>query len=225
MEHGKLIVIEGGDAAGKATQIALLTARLITENVPVTQLDFPQYERNHVGRLLRECLDGKHGDFMSLDPKIASVLFSVDRLESMHQLESWLEEGRVVLLDRYSSANVLHQGAKVADQHERLEAMRWIYKLEHAVLDLPEPDLIVSLPVPAAIRADLRQQQNRTKGRLIDIADQDQVHQQLVDTALTELSDVFPNVATITTMDEDTLLPPETIAEKVYTAVRDVLNK
>lgn len=223
MRKGKLIVIEGGDAAGKATQAALLMAKLITHDVPVMQLNFPQYERNHVGRLLRECLDGEHGDFIALDPKIAAVLFSVDRLESQEQLEQWLSEGKVVLLDRYSSANVLHQGAKVADDAQRLQTMRWIYNLEHAVLNLPVPDLVLTLPVPAAIRADLRQQQNRQKGRMIDLADQNQVHQQLVDTTLRELADIFPHVIEVETMAHGQLRPPEEIANSIYHTVRRIV--
>lgn len=216
---GKLIVIEGGDAAGKATQAALLTSRLLGEGVLVTQLNFPQYETNHVGKLLRECLDGKRGDFMAIDPKITAVLFSVDRLESKNQIESWLAEGRTVLLDRYVSANLLHQGAKVADRSERLETMRWIYKLEHDVLAMREPDLICTLAVPAAVRADLRQQQSRTKGRLIDIADQDRVHQQRVDEALGELGEVYENVVAINAMSGEQLRTPEDIAQEVYAAV------
>lgn len=223
MQRGKLIVIEGGDAAGKATQVAHLTGRLLGEGVMVTQLNFPQYEANHVGKLLRECLDGKRGDFMSVDPRVAAVLYSVDRLESKTRIEQWLNEGQMVLLDRYVSANILHQGAKVGDAAERLETMRWIYKLEHDILDLPKPDAVLTLPVPAAIRAKLRLAQTRTKGRLIDLADQDQVHQQLVDTTLVELENVYDCVTHIDSMDGDELRSADAIAETIYSQVQTVL--
>ncbi|HMA78019.1 MAG TPA: hypothetical protein VKP88_02650 [Candidatus Paceibacterota bacterium] len=224
MERGKLIVIEGGDAAGKATQVALLTSRLLSEGFMVTQMNFPQYETNHAGKLLRECLDGKRGDFLRLDPKIASVLYSVDRLESKNQIEKWLNEGKHVLLDRYSTANVFHQGAKISDQHVRFETMHWIRHLEHDVLKLPIPDKIFTLPVPANIRAELRRQQNRTKGRMIDLADQNQVHQQLVDIALADLPSIYDNVEEVLTMDHGHLRSPEEIHEAIYTAVRPVLE-
>jgi dTMP kinase len=223
MKKGKLIVIEGGDAAGKATQVALLTTKLIADGVPVIQMDFPQYGRNHVGQLLRECLDGKHGDFIRVDPKIASVLYSVDRLESKDELLQALNDGKVVLLDRYSTANVLHQGAKVSDRQQRFETMQWIYKLEHDILGLPVPDLVLTLPVPAAVRAGLRAQQNRTKGRLIDLADQDQVHQQLVDETLGELAQIYSEVISIKTMDGDDLRPPEYISEHIFQIVHGIL--
>jgi dTMP kinase len=223
MERGKLIVIEGGDAAGKATQVALLTSRLLSEGYLVTQMNFPQYENNHVGKLLRECLDGRRGDFLRLDPKIASVLYSVDRLESKNHIEMWLNEGKHVLLDRYSTANVFHQGAKVSDQHIRFETMHWIRHLEHDILKLPIPNKIFTLPVPAAIRAELRRQQNRTKGRMIDLADQNQVHQQLVDVALADLPSVYDNVEEIVTMEGDELRSPEAIHKDIYTSIKTLL--
>lgn len=225
MERGKLIVIEGGDAAGKATQVALLTSRLLSEGYLVSQLNFPQYEENHIGKLLRECLDGQRGDFLRLDPKIASVLYSVDRLESKNQIEKWLNEGKHVLLDRYSTANVFHQGAKISDQNVRFETMHWIRQLEHNVLNLPLPDKIFTLPVPASIRADLRRQQNRTKGRMIDLADQNQVHQQLVDIALADLPSVYDNVEEVWTMDNEQLRTPEAIHADIYQSVLRVLDQ
>ena len=82
MAAGKIIVIDGGDASGKATQTALLAVRLQADGVDVAQLDFPRYYDNQVGKLLRECLDGKRGDFMNIDPRITSVLFAADRVES-----------------------------------------------------------------------------------------------------------------------------------------------
>jgi dTMP kinase len=224
MQRGKLIVIEGGDAAGKATQVALLTSRLLSEGYLITQMNFPQYENNHIGKLLRECLDGRRGDFLRLDPKIASVLYSVDRLESKNQIEMWLNEGKHVLLDRYSTANVFHQGAKVSDQHVRFETMHWIRHLEHDVLKLPIPDKIFTLPVPAAIHAELRRQQNRTKGRMIDLADQNQVHQQLVDVALADLPSIYDNVEEIHTMDGDELRSPEAIHQDIYASVKNLLS-
>lgn len=225
MKKGKLIVIEGGDAAGKATQVAMLTSHLIGEGYRVAQFDFPRYQENHVGKLLRECLDGERGDFMAIDPRVASVLYAVDRKESEAHIAKWLSEGTTVLLDRYSSANILHQGAKETDPDTRLATMKWIYELEHSVLGLPLPDAIFTLPVPAAMRAELRQQQSRNKGRLIDLADQDQVHQQLVDQTLHELSNIYDHVTVIETIHGDKLRLPEDIAADIKALALQVLEK
>ena len=91
MYEGKLIVIEGGDSSGKATQTTLLSKRLTDEGVPVEKLDFPRYVDNQTGQLLRECLDGRHGDFINLDSRIASILYATDRRESLPQIKTWLE--------------------------------------------------------------------------------------------------------------------------------------
>lgn len=117
---GKLIVIDGGDGAGKATQVSLLVKRLRDEGHKVETLDFPQYTQNHFGKLLRQCLDGKRGDFMAVDARIASTLYAADRFETKPRLEQWLQEDKIVVLDRYVSANMMHQGAKI-DDPEKLE--------------------------------------------------------------------------------------------------------
>ena len=119
---GKLIVIDGGDGAGKATQAALLVKQLRADGHAVETLDFPQYTQNTFGELIRECLDGKRGDFMAVDPRIASTLYAADRFESKPRLEQWLSEGKVIILDRYVSSNMMHQGAKI-DDPEALEQL------------------------------------------------------------------------------------------------------
>src|SRR5688572_17228627 len=98
---GRLIVIEGTDGSGKTTQTEALLRRLKSEGINAESLRFPQYEKNLFGKLIRESLDGLHGDFIALDPKITSVLYACDRFETMPKIRAWLEEGRVVVLDRY----------------------------------------------------------------------------------------------------------------------------
>ena len=71
---GRLIVIDGGDGSGKATQTKLLAERLESNNKTVVTFSFPRYAENMMGQLIGECQKGDHGDFVNLDPKIASVL-------------------------------------------------------------------------------------------------------------------------------------------------------
>lgn len=158
MSKGKLIVIDGGDGAGKATQVALLVKRLEAQGQTVETLDFPQYTQNTFGALIRECLDGKRGDFLAVDPRIASTLFAADRFEAKPRLERWLSEGKVVILDRYVSANMMHQGAKLHDREELESFLGWLDHMEHEVFGLPRPDLIVYLAVPYEVRERLKAQ-------------------------------------------------------------------
>ncbi|NTW90229.1 MAG: thymidylate kinase [Candidatus Moranbacteria bacterium] len=145
---GKLIVIDGSDGSGKATQTALLLKRLKREGRRARTLDFPRYEANLFGGLIGECLAGEHGDFAGLDPRIASVLYAADRFESKRMIEKWLAEGCVVVLDRYVSSNQIHQGGKIPDAKRRREFLAWLDRMEFGVFGLPRPDIIIHLHVP-----------------------------------------------------------------------------
>ena len=107
-----LVVIDGPDGAGKRTQVTMLVDWLRKNGFAAETMAFPQYETNIAGQLIFQCLAGKHGDFLALDPRIASVLYAVDRFESKAVLDEWLKNDHVVVLDRYITANMIHQGAK-----------------------------------------------------------------------------------------------------------------
>lgn len=153
-KRGKLIVIDGTDGSGKATQTKFLVARLKREGISVRTLDFPRYEENFFGKLLFDCLHGKHGNFPTLDPHITSVLYAADRFESKQKIEKWLSDGSMVILDRYVSANQIHQGGKIADSKKRTEFLAWLDTMEYEVFGIPRPDAVVylSLPVDVSMR-------------------------------------------------------------------------
>ena len=155
LNQGKLIVVGGPDGSGKATQVRELVACLVAEGRSVKTLDFPQYENNHFGKLIGECLAGKHGDFTALDPKIASVLYAADRFESSRKIKEWLDAGDIVVLDRYVSANQLHQGGKIHDDTVREDFLAWLDHMEHEIFKIPRPDIIIFLDVPVEISQKL----------------------------------------------------------------------
>ncbi|HXF44271.1 MAG TPA: thymidylate kinase [Candidatus Paceibacterota bacterium] len=147
-KKGKLIVIDGIDGSGKATQTALLEKRLRKEGVKVKKIDFPRYYDNFFGKLLGKCLAGEFGDFTKVDSRIASVLYAADRFESSGSMRKWLSEGYVVLADRYVSANQIHQGGKIHSPAERKKFLDWLDVMEHGVFGIPRPDLVIYLDVP-----------------------------------------------------------------------------
>jgi dTMP kinase len=155
MKKGKLIVIDGSDGVGKATQTRILVERLKKEKIPVATLDFPQYKNNFFGAFIKECLSGKHGDFIALDPHIASVLYAADRFESKKKIEKWLAQGKIVVLDRYVSANQMHQGGKIKNPNERKKFLMWLDTMEHKIFMLPRPDSILYLHLPTALSLKL----------------------------------------------------------------------
>lgn len=160
MEHGKLIVIDGSDGSGKATQTAILVERLRADGIRTETMDFPRYEQNIIGKLIGECIAGERGDFLHSDPYVASVLYAADRFEAKKQIETWLAEGAVVVLDRYVSANQIHQGGKIADENKRVEFLRWLDRLEYDVFTLPRPDLTIYLHMPTDLSIILLKEQH-----------------------------------------------------------------
>ena len=166
---GKFIVIEGTDGSGKTTQTEALLHRLKKEGVNSESIRFPQYEKNLFGNLIRECLDGKHGDFISLDPKIASVLYAADRFETISKIKDWLDEGKVIVADRYVSSNQIHQGGKIKDEKERAKFLNWLSAMEYDTLRVIKPDAVIYLDVPFQISEDLISRREGIK----DVADSD----------------------------------------------------
>lgn len=180
---GKLIVIDGGDGAGKATQTKLLIERLRADGYAIETMDFPQYTQNTFGQLLRTCLDGYCNDFMNTDPRIVSTIYAADRFESKPQLEKWLEEGKIVVLDRYVSANMMHQGAKIKDEQTLKYFLEWIDKIEHEIFGVPRPDVIFYFDIPYEVRAKLKAKaiaEGKHTGKS-DVAESDSEHQRLAE--------------------------------------------
>jgi dTMP kinase len=222
---GKLIVFEGGDAAGKATQANLLKDRLISEGREVEMMSFPDYDHNQVGSLIRDWLHGDRGEYMNVDPRVSSVLFAADRFESKPVFESWLDEGKVVILDRYTTANVLHQGAKEPHLDDRAATMRWIHRLEHEIFNLPIPDLVMYLDMPANLRIGLMQKQWAEEGRHADVAEMDDRHQAMVDDIAEELLGIYPKHYRLFASNDGQVRSREDIHEEVYNFVRGILEK
>ncbi len=146
---GKLIVIEGVDASGKATQTQRLYERLAAEGKKLRQISFPDYESDFsvpVKRYLAGDL-GKNADDVS--PYAASMFYAIDRYASYRRdWGSFYEEGGILIADRYVTSNLVHQAAKI--EGDKREFMDWLHDLEYGRLALPEPDLVLFLDMPPA---------------------------------------------------------------------------
>lgn len=180
-QRGTLIVIDGIDGSGKATQAALLAKALKKKKVPVRTIDFPRYEDNHFGKLVGECLRGDHGDFVALDPKIASVLYAADRFETKDTIIKWLVEGYTVITDRYVSASQIHQGGKIRDTRQRTDFLLWLNTMEYDVFKIPRPQIVVFLDAsPAISKQMLANKDQETKKTYLrgkkDVAEEDAVY-------------------------------------------------
>lgn len=218
---GKLIVIEGADGAGKATQAQLLTERLRGEGMQVENLEFPRYENSFFGAYVKEWLDEVHGNFVDLDPRLASILFAGDRFESRDTLTGWLEEGKHVVLDRYVSASMLHQGAKITDVEKRGAFLLWLQRLEYEVFKLPRPDMVVYLDMPAEMRHALLTT-DESKPNL-GHTETDADYQAAVQTCASQIAGL-EKWKIVSCLMDDKLRSKDNINTELYGLVRPLLN-
>jgi dTMP kinase len=228
-QKGMLIVIDGADGSGKATQTELLIKRLRKEGYKTKTIDFPRYYNNFFGKFIGQCLAGEYGDFIALDPHIASVLYAADRFESKKDIEKWLKQGYVVVADRYVSANQMHQGGKIQDSKKRKQFLDWLDELEFGVFGLPRPDMIVYLDVPLEVSQKLLAgQQNGVKKRYLkgkkDLAENNAKH--LEDSRKSALKLVQKNNqwARIQCTRKGELLSREAVAVEVWKQVSEIIK-
>ena len=144
--RGLLIAIEGIDGSGKNTQAKLLEHSLQGLGHTVYLTGFPQYE-SWFGTMVGKFLNGDFGPLESVDPHFTSLLYAGDRFEAKQRLESSLNAGKIVLIDRYVGSNLAHQVARAAPE-KRAEFLRWIEHLEYTIYGLPRENLILYLRVP-----------------------------------------------------------------------------
>ncbi|MEX2028982.1 MAG: deoxynucleoside kinase [Candidatus Paceibacterota bacterium] len=152
--RGKLIVIDGTDGSGKATQAKLLIKRLKHHGRKVKVIDFPDYYSNFFGRFIGHCLSEQYYNFVKTHPKIASVLYAADRFESKDKIAKWLKDGNIVIANRYASANQIHQGGKIANTKKREAFIKWLDEMEYKVFKIPKPDVVfyLNVPIPTVLK-------------------------------------------------------------------------
>lgn len=170
---GKLIVIEGTDGSGKSTQFRLLTQRLEQENREFRKLVFPQYSEPS-SALIRMYLGGEFGSAPSdVNAYAASAFYAVDRYASYKKVwGQWYENGGLVVSDRYTTSNAVHQASKEPDA-KRQDFLKWLYEFEYDHMGLPQPDLIVYLDVPTDFTEKLLRSREASTNTHADIHEQD----------------------------------------------------
>ena len=147
MSKGKLIVLEGIDGSGKSAQYRRLCARMENSNIDYNHIVFPRYDKDS-SALIRMYLSGQFGSRPGdVNPYAASTFYAVDRFASYR--EDWgkvYESGGLILSDRYTTSNAVHQGSKLPES-ELPEFFQWLYDLEYVKMGLPKPDLVIYLDV------------------------------------------------------------------------------
>ena len=173
---GKLIVFEGIDGSGKSTQFEMMCERLLSEGRLFKRLVFPRYNEPS-SALIKMYLGGDFGDNPdSVNAYAASSFYAVDRYASY--IQDWCDyykDGGLILTDRYTTSNALHQGAKVAAE-QREHFFKWLYDYEFNLIGLPAPDLVIYMDIEVEIAAKrLRRRENETATNA-DIHENDMVY-------------------------------------------------
>ncbi len=146
---GKLIVIEGLDSSGKATQSEILKQRLENEGFKVMKITFPDYE-SQSSALVKMYLNGEiSGKAEGVNAYAASSFYAVDRYVSYKtKWEDFYLDGGVIIADRYTTSNMIHQAAKIDGTRIKNLYLDWLYDYEYKLLKLPVPNKVIFLDMP-----------------------------------------------------------------------------
>jgi len=170
---GKLIVIEGTDGSGKSTQFRLLSSHLQDDGVQFKHLVFPRYEEES-SALIRMYLGGQFGTKPTdVNAYAASAFYAVDRYASYKSdWGAWYESGGLVLSDRYTTSNAVHQASKEPEEKQGA-FLQWLYDFEYEKMGLPRPDLVIYLDVPTEYTEKLLRHREQDTNTQADIHEKD----------------------------------------------------
>ena len=146
---GKLFVIDGTDGSGKQTQFDLLKKHLTEDGIEYKTVSFPNYD-SPSSSLVKMYLSGEFGEnAKDVSPYIASTFYAADRYATFKkELQEYYENGGVILADRYTTANMVHQAGKITDEEEREKYLNWLFDLEFNIYGLPVPTEVFFLNMP-----------------------------------------------------------------------------
>lgn len=225
MSKGKLITIEAGDGSGKATQTKALYDRLLAEGYQVLKVEYPDYQ-SESSALVRMYLGGEFGQQAeNVSAYGASAFFAVDRYASY--LLKWrqaYESGWIILADRYTTSNMVHQAVKLKDSAEREEFLTWLWDFEFGRLQLPVPDRVVYLDMPPEISDRLiNSRAAKDSSRKKDIHEKDTSYLHHCHRAYNEVAEKYGWVK-ISCAQQGNLRTVQDIHEDVYQAVKEILR-
>lgn len=222
---GKLIVIEGVDSSGKATQTGLLVRALTHDGAAVRKVSFPDYDSDFSVPVKRYLAGDLGSDPNSVSPYAASLFYAIDRYASCRRdWGAFYEAGGTVVADRYVTSNLVHQAGKL--QGDKRPFIEWLSDLEYGKLALPVPDLVLFLDMPPQYAMQLMQERkNKFTG-----GEQKDIHE----SSASYLEDAYRNATevaalcgwhTIACVTDGAVRPIADIADEIYACVKAALQK
>ena len=217
--QGKLIVIEGSDGSGKTTQVELLRSYLEKHNRPHILFDFPRYSDSFHAKIVAKYLSGEFGEATSVNPYLASLAYALDRMGAREDIYYALNDGKIILTNRYVPSNKAHQGAKLPTK-KRKGFFEWLDELEYKVNKVPREDVVIFLYVPTKVSFELAKKRERsfTNGKP-DGHESNQKYQQEVEKTYLQLSKGKDWVK-INCVEDDNLRTKEDIHQEILKVLK-----
>lgn len=225
------IVLEGVDGSGKSTQIANLREMFAQRGIPTEYLHFPRFDAPYFGELIARFLRGELGSVEQVDPYIVAMLYAGDRRDAATMIREWIQQGKVVICDRYVYSNIGYQCAKVASAEEREKLREWILSLEYDYFAIPRPDVSLFLDVPFAFtERKLLQEQREGDDRAYlhgkkDIHEQSMELQRQVRQVYIDAAQWYEAMHVVDCSIDGEMASPEVIFERIKSVVTPYLEK
>ena len=232
MERGKIIVIEGTDCSGKETQTKLLVEKLEKIGKKVKRISFPMYD-SPTGKLIGACLLGKpdmcreflteyHSFFPegggNIDSLAAIDLYAADRRYNLPKINKLLDEGYIVIIDRYVASNMAHRGGLLENRADRLKIYKKIELLEYEINELPRPDKTVLLYLPYEYANMLK----KDRKEVADETEKNEKYLKMGEKAYLELSAIY-DYAFIDCVKNKQIRTIEDINEELFEIIKEIL--
>lgn len=224
---GILLTIEGGDGSGKATQTKLLQERLEAEGYKVKAVSFPNYD-SPASEPIKMYLKGNFGSHPEdVNPFVASMFYAIDRFASYRmEWEKAYKDGYIILADRYTTSNMVHQMIKYEVPQEKKRFLQWLEETEFERFGLPRPDGVILLDMPLELSLELmRERTHKTGGETGDIHEKDAMHLKKVHDVYDELVHAYGWMRINCATADMQLRSIEDIHEEVYRLAQEVLRK
>lgn len=223
--EGLFIVIEGTDGSGKGTQFTKLKERLESSGYDVASFDFPQYEAPS-SHFVKEYLNGQYGTAEEVGPYTGSLFYALDRYSASHELKKALNEGKIILANRFTGSNMAHQGTKFNHPEERRGYFIWLDNLEFEMLKIPRPTKSFVLRVPADVAQSLVDQKDARSytDKKRDLHEADINHLKRSVEVYDDLCELFPkDFERIDCVRGDQMLDIETIHKMIWEKIEPML--
>jgi len=219
---GKLVVIDGGNGSGKTTQAKMLVEYLTKQKIPTKYLDFPQYYSSFHGKTVAKFLRGEFGAIDEVSPYLASLAYALDRASIKREMEDFLINGGYIIANRYATSSMGHQAAKITNEKEKKEFLKWLYELEYKVHKIPKENLVIYLYVPWQVGMKL----SENKGERAYLKNQVDIEEADIKNRI-ETEKMFINLAKsnkhwvlIDCMNKDKILTPGEIHKKIINVLK-----